>query len=89
MDKSAFIKHFSPDQDPTDVCVGGQALSSSGHHSREVSGSHKAAAAHLDSKALAAAHHRVNLSIVDKMMKERFKEMRAREEAEELSRRKI
>jgi hypothetical protein len=31
----------------------------------------------------------VNLSIVDKMMKERFKEMRAREEAEELSRRKI
>jgi lysozyme family protein len=46
-------------------------------------------AGHLDSKALAAAHHRVNLSIVDKMMKERFKEMRAREEAEELSRRKI
>ncbi len=38
---------------------------------------------------MAAAHHRVNLSIVDKMMKDRFKEMKAREEAEQLSRRRI
>jgi hypothetical protein len=79
MDKSAFMKHFSPDRESTDMHVGGQAiaLSSSGNHSREVSGSHKGVAL-FDTKALAAAHHRVNLSIVDKMMKERFKEMCAR-----------
>ncbi len=81
VNKGAFLKNFSPERSSitNDLHVGGNAIclsSSDRNSSREVT--HPI-----------GNPGRVNIGIVDKMVKEKFKEMRAREEAEELSRRRI
>lgn len=85
INKGAFLKNFSPERSSitNDLHVGGNAIclsSSDRNSSRELT--HPA-------KPAGGGSNRVNLGIVDKMMKEKFKEMRAREDAEELSRRKL